>query len=96
MEVRSVTVNVAGQSLSIRTDATDEELKRLSDLVDSRVNMIQAASRSAPPSKVYLLAALAVADELRQSQAELLRLRESVSQHAQGVLQFLEQDAGDG
>ena len=94
--VRSVTVNVAGQKLSIRTDASDTELAELAGLVNERVNHIRKASGSASPAKVYLLTALAVADELRQVKAELADVRNSVTNQAQGALRFLEEDAPPG
>ena len=94
--VRSVTVNIAGQKLSIRTDASDEELSELTSLVNGRVREIRAGSASASPAKVYLLTALAVAEELRLAKVELARIRESVTTHAQGALRFLEEDAPPG
>lgn len=92
--VRSVTVEIAGQKLSIRTDASDAELGALASMVNERVRAIRAGSASAPPAKVYLLTALAIADELRQVNAELVAVREAVTSQAQGALQFLEDDAG--
>ena len=91
--VRSVTVEVAGQKLGIRTDASDAELRTLTALINDRVNEIRGASANAPPAKVYLLTALAIADELRRVSAELARLRETVTTEAQGALRFLEEDA---
>lgn len=93
--VRSVTVNVAGQKLSIRTDASDAELAELARLVNDRVKEIQSASMSASQAKVYLLVALSLADELRQARNEATRTREAVEAHAQGALSFLESDGSN-
>lgn len=90
--VRSVTVTIAGQQLSIRTDASDPELRELARTVNERVDAIRGASSTAPPAKVYLLAALSMADELRQVRAELEKVRAAVATQAQGALQFLEGD----
>ncbi len=96
MKVRSVTLHVAGQTLSIRTDAPEDELETLTELVNGRVREIQAAAPSAPAGKVYLLTALAIADELRQLRAELEHVRNTVSDHAQGALRLIDQDARTG
>lgn len=94
--VRSVTVEVAGQKLGIRTDASDAELRALSALINERVAEIRGASTAASPAKVYLLTALTLADELRRVSAELARLRETVDAEAQGALRFLEEDGSSG
>ncbi len=90
--VRSVTVNIAGQMLSIRTDASDAELRELAGLVNDRVDVIRGGSATTAPAKVHLLTALSLADELRQVRTELETLRESLTTQAQGALRFLEDD----
>ncbi|MCB9507282.1 MAG: cell division protein ZapA [Myxococcales bacterium] len=91
--VRSVTLHVAGQKLSIRTDASDAELTELVQEVTNRVRDVQSASMTATQAKVFLLTALSLADELRQARAELARVRDAVTLHAQGALSFTDSDA---
>ncbi|MFT6397397.1 MAG: cell division protein ZapA (FtsZ GTPase activity inhibitor) [Bradymonadia bacterium] len=94
--VRSVTVTIAGQKLSLRTDASDAELRELTDLLNERVSAIRTGAGSASPAKVHLLTALSLADDLRQTRSELERMKSLVTSHAQGALDFLEEDASVG
>lgn len=89
--VRSVAINVAGQKLSIRTDASEAELVELVNSVNGRVKALQGSTMTVPQAKLYLLAALSLADELRQVRAELARVRQTVEEHAQGALSFLDE-----
>lgn len=63
---RSVTLTIAGQTLSIRTDADDARLRRIVRKVDGRVDEIRRGAPSIPTAKVHLLAALTLAEELVQ------------------------------
>ena len=94
--VRSVSVTIAGQKLSLRTDASDAELRALTDLLNERVGAIGSGAGSVAPAKLYLLTALSLADDLRQAQAEIERMRSLVTSRAQGALDFLEEDASVG
>ena len=91
--VRSVSVTIAGQKLSLRTDASDAELAAVTELLNERVSSVRSGAGSAAPAKLYLLTALSLADDLRQARAELERIRSLATSHAQGALEFLEEDA---
>jgi cell division protein ZapA (FtsZ GTPase activity inhibitor) len=68
--VRSVTLQIAGQSIPLRTDTDDATLTAMTDLLNKRIAEIQAAARTAPPPRVYLLAALTLAEELVRARGE--------------------------
>ena len=91
-DVRSVSVTVAGQTLRLRTDATDDEIRALVASVDERVRAIRAATRSASTVNIYLLAAMTLADDLRRSRSELRRLEDDVRTLAEQALADLDDD----
>lgn len=93
MSVRSVTVSVAGQRLHLRTDATDDELREVTGLVDDRVRQLVESARTATSSRVYLLAALTFADELRRSRRDHEQLRAAVADAADEAITCLDDDA---
>lgn len=100
VNVRPVTLHIAGESIGIRTDATDEQLEALSNRVEACIDAIRGGKGGAPSTKVFLLAAISLAEALATAEderdtleAELDRLRKLVDGHVQGALDFLE-DAG--
>ena len=93
VSVRSVTVSVAGQRLHLRTDASDDELREVTSLVDERVRQLVESARTATSSRVYLLAALTFADELRRSKRDHEQLRSAVHDATNEALTCLDDDA---
>lgn len=91
-DVRSVSVTVAGQTLRLRTDATDDELRTLVASVNERVQAIRAATKSASTVNIYLLAAMTLADDLRRSRASMRRLEDDVRHIAEHALAELDDD----
>lgn len=61
---RSVTLTIAGQPLSLRTDADEATLEAMSAIVNDRLQQVQAAAKGAPPQRVLILAVLTLAEEL--------------------------------
>lgn len=102
VNVRPVTLHIAGESIGIRTDASDAQLEALAARVESCIDAIRGGKGGAPNAKVFLLAAIALAEELRETEesreeleGELERLRNMVHGHVQGALDFLDDaDAG--
>jgi cell division protein ZapA len=62
---RPVSVRVAGARYEVVSNASEEELLRLADRVNAKVEELTPAGRSASPQAV-LLAAMALAHELEQ------------------------------
>ena len=73
---RSVSLNIAGQRLSIRTDKDAEYLQRLVDYVDTAIEELRTNAKSASTHQLLLLASLSIADELfeEQSRAEAFKV----------------------
>jgi cell division protein ZapA (FtsZ GTPase activity inhibitor) len=94
---RSVTVEVAGQKLQIRTDATDDYIASLARYVNDKIGEIRASSLTASTtSKRYgthvlaVLAALHIADELFDSREKDAKLRRRVREKGKRILELLE------
>jgi cell division protein ZapA len=80
-EGRPVSVRVAGQSYRVVSSASEEELQRLAETVNAKVEELTPKGRSAAPQAV-LLAAIALAHELEQERAR----RVSVERRARDML----------
>ncbi len=63
-------VEIFGQTYSLRSEADEEHVRQVADLVDSRMCEIASGSRSASALQVAVLAALDIASEYLQKEAE--------------------------
>jgi cell division protein ZapA len=76
---RSVQVEIAGQSLSIRSDEGPEYVMALAEFVDAQIRDLSAGGRTTVNmQRVALLAALQIADELFRERDLNERFREGV------------------
>ena len=64
---RSVTVEVAGQKLTLRTDAGEEYLHALAAFVNEKIAEVKTSTRTFSTHALAILAALNIADELFQA-----------------------------
>lgn len=91
---RSAKVTVAGLSLSVRTDAKPKYLKDLASYVEQKIQTSQKGKRRGASSQhTAILAALAITDELFLLREEHKRLRRTVAESSQRVLQILDREA---
>jgi cell division protein ZapA len=73
---RSITITVAGQKFTIKSDADESYVRSLAELVDDKIRQVQRGAKTATRDAVAVLAALQIADELvreRQGRGELRR-----------------------
>jgi cell division protein ZapA len=68
--VGHVTVKIFGESYPIRTEGPPERLEELARFVDARMREVAATGKVIVTSKVAVLAALHIADELFRLRAE--------------------------
>jgi cell division protein ZapA len=90
---RQVTVQIAGQRYTLRTDADEEAVNELAAFVDARIREVQRQGRVADTQAAATLAALQIAEELfaeRQGSAEL---RKKIREKGRTLLQLLEREA---
>lgn len=86
-------VNIAGQRLTVRSDADDTYIRHLAGFVDRRIDEVRVQSRPATTQKLVLLAAMNIADDLLQMRREHLDLRQKVRERSKAVLAFLDREA---
>jgi cell division protein ZapA (FtsZ GTPase activity inhibitor) len=62
-----VTVNIAGESYTLRAHATPEYTRECAEYLDDMIRQIQQQTGKLDPHRVAILAGLALADQLMQS-----------------------------
>lgn len=85
VEKTSVTVSIAGEEHTIRASAEPAYTRRCAKLVDDRIHQIRLQAGLIEGHKAAILAALSIADECFQAQAELDRLRSDVVRRADAL-----------
>ena len=61
-------VEIFGQAYVLRADADEEHVRKVADLVDSKMREVAAVTRSVSTIQIAVLAALDIASELLQGQ----------------------------
>jgi len=92
----SVTVRIAGEEHTIRANAEPAYTKKCAKLVDDRIQEIRSKSGLIESHKAAILAALSIADEYFQAQAEAEEIRKDVATRAANVMRRLEAELADG
>jgi cell division protein ZapA len=64
-----VPVTIYGQTYSLRADEDPAYVETLADFVDGRVREVAEKTRTADTGKIFILAALNIADELHRTGA---------------------------
>ncbi len=90
---RSVSVQIAGQRYSLRSDADDQTVKDLAVFVDGRIKDIQRQARTADTQSVAILVAMQIAEELFAEREARAALKQKVRDKSKSLLQFLEREA---
>ncbi len=68
-----VPVNIFGQTYSLRADEDPGYVERLAAYVDERVREVAEKTRTADTTKLFVLAALNIADELQRLKKDSLQ-----------------------
>lgn len=98
---RTVTLEIAGARYRMASDADEDHLRRLAELVNERITALgPKASKSATPAQLLAVIALGLADELVQSEERRRELesstREALARAIARIDRRLEADgAGD-
>lgn len=90
---RSVTVEVAGHKLQLRTDADEDYVTALAAYVTEKIGEIKASSRTYSTDVLAVLAALHIADDLFQARRRDIELRRQVRERSKRILELLENRA---
>lgn len=86
-----VTVEIAGEEYNIRALASPEYTRDCASYVDRTLSEIMRQGALLQPHKGAILAALALADELFQTRAQLDALRTGVSSRADALASTIEE-----
>jgi len=86
---RSVTVQVAGQRYTLKTDDDDRLVRSLAAYVDTKFREVQKATRTPDTQAVALLTALQLAEELFQTRRQHAELRRRIREKTQSLLDYL-------
>lgn len=87
--LRSVAVTIAGQKYTLRSDASEEYVRRLARLVEERLRQNARAAKKHSTQAVAVLTALQLADALSREQARREGLRTRVRQSLQKLRTLL-------
>jgi cell division protein ZapA (FtsZ GTPase activity inhibitor) len=83
-------VNIAGYSLTVKTDRSAEHMERLSVLLNERVREVQKSGMTANYLNVVMLAAMKLADEVLELRGERENVEKRFEQKSRDLLNALD------
>ena len=83
---RLVSVKIAGSTLTIRTDASQDYVDRLQKYVNEKIEEVQPEVRNLPLKSALALAALSIADDYFSSEESRQKLDDNVRQRLKRIL----------
>ncbi len=83
-------VNIAGYSLTVKTDRSAEHMERLSVLLNERVREVQKSGMTANYLNVVMLAAMRLADEVLELRGERENVEKRLEQKGRDLLHALD------
>lgn len=86
---RSVTVQIAGQKYSLRTDDDDRLVRAIAGYVDGKFREIQKTTRNPDTQAVAILTALQAAEDLFRAREETAALKGRVRDKTRSLLDYL-------
>ena len=86
----TVTVDLLGIRLAIKTTQTQTEVDRVASLLKSRLDEVQRGTGSVDSLRVALLAALDISRELVEARQQLDELRDATSERTLALVERLE------
>ena len=90
---RSVSVNIVGQRLVVKSDAPDAYIRTLAEFVEKKTREVRG-DRSTPVVSAVALAALNIADDLFRERAGRSALRKKVRERSRKILDLLKNEGG--
>ncbi len=89
---RSVSVEVGGQKLNLKTDADEEYVRALARLVNQKLNEAKSGSRAVATQSLAILAAMSIADDFLQARQRDAAFRKEVKQRSRQLLELLDKE----
>ena len=90
--IRSLTVKVAGQTLTLKTDADPTYVESLARFVTAKIDEAKKSTRTVATQNLVLLTALNIADDLFQQRREESLLRKNVQARSKRILELLDKE----
>jgi len=86
---RSVTVDIAGQKFTLKTDADEGYVKSLARFVTEKIDDAKRGSKGMATQSVAILAAMHIADDLFQARRSEKDFRRRVKEKSKTILDLL-------
>ena len=90
---RSATIEIAGQTLAVKTAGKSQYLSELARYVEEKLAEVARGPGRRSPSALALLAAMNIADELAQCKQELATFKAEVADRSRSILRYLDEVA---
>ena len=90
---RSVTVDIAGQKLTLKTDADEGYVKSLARFVTDKIDEAKKGSKGMATQSVAILAAMHIADDLFQTRESERGFRRLIKEKSRSILALLEKES---
>jgi len=90
---RSMIVDIAGQKLTLKTDAEESYVKSLARFVTDKIDEAKRGSKGMATQSVAILAAMHIADDLFQSRRSEKDFRRVVKEKSKSILDLLEKES---
>ena len=91
----SLTVRIGGETYAIRSNADREDVERCARFVDENVREVRRRAGPMDGYKATILAALSIAAQYFEAQAELDRLRKRMGRRARSLAEEVENGLGE-
>ena len=90
MDKRKIEVIIFGQNYTILGDASPEYMSKLSGYVDSKMREITKQTSTISSTKVAILTALNLADEIFQLRAEQDKLENDLEKRSKNLIEIID------
>ena len=88
--MKTIEIEVYGQRFSLQGEADDTYFHELAQYVDGQMRMLSQEMKTGTPSKLAILAAINIADQLFQQERRRQAGEAEVERRAQGMLESIE------
>jgi cell division protein ZapA len=89
---RSISITVAGQKYTIKSDAEESYVHTLAELVDDKIRQVQRGAKAASRDAVAVLAALQIADDLQRERSGRAELRKRVREKSRLIRALIDRE----
>lgn len=88
---KSITIEIRGQSMQIRSDRDPAFVQSLAHHIDDTVEELCSAAPSAPYDKILMLASMTVAEELFETRRELRQMQRELQARTESMLDLIDE-----